>query len=164
MLRRLIILRHARSPLKSGASTDHERPLNPRGCRSAPEVARRIIELGWAPQWIVSSDSTRTRETCEHMLPVLPEPARVEFLNSLYLAGREELWEVLAGVPSSIECVLALGHNPGWEAVVRWCSGQQVVLGAANAALLEGHGENWKASVEKPGGWTLKGIVRVQEL
>ena len=88
----------------------------------------------------------------------------MEFLNSLYLAGTEELREALARVPPSIECVLALGHNPGWEEVVRWCSGQQVVLGAANAALLEGHGESWKASVEKPGGWTLKEIVRAREL
>ena len=46
MTRRLIVMRHAKSSWKSGAATDHERPLNKRGRRDAPRVAQRLEELG----------------------------------------------------------------------------------------------------------------------
>ena len=66
-MKRLIVMRHAKSDWGTNAPTDHARPLNKRGQRDAPRVAQRLVELDWLPQYIVSSDSTRTRETYELM-------------------------------------------------------------------------------------------------
>ncbi len=71
MTMRLIIMRHAKSDWNSGAASDHARPLNKRGRRDAPRVANRLGELGWQPDYVISSDSRRTRETLELMLPHL---------------------------------------------------------------------------------------------
>ena len=71
MERRLIVMRHAKSSWKSDAETDHLRPLNKRGRDSAPLVAARLVELGWIPEAVYSSDSLRTRETWDGMMNAL---------------------------------------------------------------------------------------------
>ena len=67
MQRRLMVMRHAKSSWKSQVPTDHERPLNERGRRDAARVGKRLAELGWVPDFVVSSDSRRT---------FIPAPAR----------------------------------------------------------------------------------------
>ena len=64
-MKRLVVMRHAKSDWSSGASTDHARPLNQRGRREAPITAARLATLGWAPDRVSSSDSQRTREALE---------------------------------------------------------------------------------------------------
>ena len=49
MVRRLIVMRHAKSSWKDPNLDDHERPLNKRGRRDAPMVADAIFERGWIP-------------------------------------------------------------------------------------------------------------------
>ncbi len=63
MTRRLIVMRHAKSSWKHAGLTDHQRPLNKRGRKDAPRVARALIERGWTPRRVLSSDAARTRET-----------------------------------------------------------------------------------------------------
>ena len=46
----LMVMRHAKSSWKQPGLSDHERPLNGRGRRDAPRVARVIAEAGWAPE------------------------------------------------------------------------------------------------------------------
>ena len=43
MTRRLIVMRHAKSSWDSDAHNDHARPLNKRGRRDAPAIARRGV-------------------------------------------------------------------------------------------------------------------------
>ena len=162
MLRRLIVMRHAKSSWKSGAQSDHERPLNERGQRDAPRVARRLVELGWCPEHILSSDAERTRETCAGMLDELGE-VPVELTREFYLAGLEEIRNALARVSATAGPVLVLGHNPGWEEAARWLSGQQVVLKTACAALLEREAATWTSALE-PGAWALTELIRPREL
>jgi hypothetical protein len=73
MQRRLMIMRHAKSAWSSDVASDHERPLNKRGRRDAPRVGKRLAKLGWVPEFVVSSDSRRTRETWERMQRRFPE-------------------------------------------------------------------------------------------
>jgi phosphohistidine phosphatase SixA len=164
MNRRLIVMRHAKSSWKHPTLADHERPLNKRGRRDAPRVAQRLMKVGWKPQVALSSDSQRTRETAELMCGEWDgEPAFV-FLNSLYHGGVDELVEEVSAVPSDIECVLVLGHNPGWEGAVHWLTGEETVLKTGCAALLLGAGSNWREAVHARGGWTVHDVVRPKEL
>jgi phosphohistidine phosphatase len=67
MGKRLIIMRHAKSSWTSGASTDHQRPLNKRGRHAAPRIGARLRDIGWIPDMVIASDSERTRETWQRM-------------------------------------------------------------------------------------------------
>lgn len=164
MAKRLLVTRHAKSSWKSGADSDHARPLNKRGRRDAPRVAAHLVGLGWVPERVLSSDSQRTRETLELMLEVLEPEPEVEFSRALYLAGPPEVEEALNELPDEVETVMVLGHNFGWEEVVAWLSGEATTLTTANAALLSCEAASWSEAVEAAGEWTLHEVVRPKEL
>ena len=164
MRRRLIVMRHAKSSWNSEVLTDHARPLKKRGCRDAPCVAARLAELGWVPQYVLSSDSQRTRETYELMSPAFAGEPPVEFLYSLYHCGVEGFCSEVSRLDDEILSVLAVGHNPGWEEVVDWLTGEAVGMTTANAALLEGTGDTWREAVAEACSWTLVDVVRPKEL
>lgn len=164
MQRRLIVMRHAKSSWDSEAAGDHDRPLNDRGRRDAPRVAARLVELGWAPEVVLSSDSRRTRETFEAMRSVLPSLRGVEFLPSLYHGSTEALNDALLAVPDDVRTVLALGHNPGWQAAVYWLTGKSIEMKTATAALMECESPNWPSATTCRGHWRLVDTIFPREL
>ncbi len=113
MTRRLILMRHAKSSWASPQLTDHERPLNGRGRRSAAALGGWLRMHDYLPGQILSSSSVRTRETCAH----LNLTADAAFLDRLYHADAPQMMRVLQG--ASAPCVLMLGHNPG----IAWLAG-----------------------------------------
>jgi len=160
----LIIMRHAKSDWETDAPTDHARPLNRRGRRDAPRIAKRIAQLGWQPDIVVSSDSQRTRETYQLMTDHFSPDVDLRFLDSLYHAGPHELADVLQQLPDAAVTVLALGHNPGWSEVVYWLTKNSVSMTTANAALCHVPANSWPAALQLAGSWQLDEVLRPKEL
>ena len=75
----LTIVRHAKSSWDDTSLRDHERPLNKRGHRDAPEMGRRIAEHGIRPSLIVSSPAVRAWSTAKAVASALSYP--YEFLE-----------------------------------------------------------------------------------
>jgi phosphohistidine phosphatase len=162
--RRLIVMRHAKSSHDDDARTDHARPLAKRGRRDAPRVAAQLAAMDWAPDFIISSDSRRTRETLEGLLEGLGADVPHVYCAELYGGGYRELVSVGALLPAAAETVLALGHNPGWEELVRTLSGEAVVLKTATCALLAlAHACPWPTAL-RTSGWRLEDIFDPAEL
>ncbi|MCB9743960.1 MAG: histidine phosphatase family protein [Alphaproteobacteria bacterium] len=160
---RLIVMRHAKSSWDSGANDDHARPLDSRGRRDAPRIAAALQARGWTPDQVLSSTATRTRQTWAAMAPVLGPDTPAIWTRSLYIAGPSALWASLADCPAEARCVLALGHNPGWEDLVARLSGAHHVFTTANAALLEApEGARWSSLPLD--GWRLEALLRPKEL
>ncbi len=103
----LILMRHAKSDWANPLLTDHDRPLNARGQRSARAMGDWLRKGGWQPDEALVSTSERTRETWAAL--GITAPAR--FDSALYLADPQDMWRVLHGAEGT--CVLMLGHNPG---------------------------------------------------
>ena len=141
-MRRLIVLRHAKSDWDAGASNDHERPLNKRGLREAPSTAAQLLELGFVPDYITSSDSTRTRETLEAMRPCF-DSVPVQFDRRFYLTDLDAVRELAAELPADVRTWMIVGHNPGWEDLVSVLTQTQVEMKTAYAAVLEGEAERF---------------------
>ena len=153
-------MRHAKAAWTSDDSDDHARPLDERGRRDAPRIAARLVEIGWLPDIVISSDSERTRQTLELMHACLRDTRSTTFTRDLYLAGVDEAVRALAKTEDDTACVLLLGHNPGWEDVLMWLSRERSGLGTANAALLECAASTWAESIAREGDWSLKEILR----
>lgn len=163
MERRLVIMRHAKSSWKSPAETDHERPLNSRGRRSAPAIASELVSRSWQPQHILSSDAARTRETAQLMLGEWEDGIGSDFVANLYLAGPQELQIELCAISDEVETLLVLGHNPGWETVVYRLSTVGVTMKTATAALLRCDGcESWSDAFDQT--WQLEEVINPREL
>lgn len=154
-------MRHAKSSWNSDAPTDHARPLNKRGRRDCPRIARRLVELGWVPDAVWSSDSERTRQTWSLMSSELGD-VRAAFTPALYHAGLGAIQQSATGWPEQVATVMVLGHNPGWEDALTMLSGRAEVMTTANAALLIGEGPTWSEALER--GWDLEILLRPRDL
>ncbi len=162
MKRQLIVVRHAKSSWSSDALSDHDRPLNKRGRRDTPRLAARLADLERVPQYILSSDSQRTRETCQLLLQTWQVDIEAEYLRSLYHAGAGELRHELPRVPEEAETLMLVGHNPGWEDVVCRLSGETIVMKTATAVLLEADCDQWSDAFGRP--WHITEVIHPREL
>lgn len=115
MTLRLILTRHAKSDWDNPLDTDHQRPLNPRGKRSAPLIGTWLVEKGHLPREALVSDATRTRETWALLSAGFPAPVPARFERALYLAGPDIMLRCLA--TAQTPCVMMIGHNPGIAAL-----------------------------------------------
>ena len=106
-MKRLILIRHAKSDWGDPGLADHDRPLNERGERSARAVGHWLRDKGYLPDSAYSSTSKRTSETWEG----LDIDAPITFTRKLYHAEAGVMLEVLRGARANV--VLMLGHNPG---------------------------------------------------
>ena len=107
MTRVLILMRHAKSSWDTPGLSDHDRPLNDRGRRSARALGHWLRASGWLPDEVLCSTALRTRET----LAGQAHDAPTTFTGELYHAGPDTLARVLAA--STGDTVLMIGHNPG---------------------------------------------------
>lgn len=162
MVRRLIVLRHAKSDWDSDAASDHERPLNARGRRDSPRVGRRLVELGWSPELVLSSDAVRAVETWRRMADAFDEvPLRL--VPSFYLAGPDVVCEALSDLPAELGTVMVVGHNPGWEQLVERLTGKERTVTTANAILLTLDASSW-AEAARSARWRFAEHLRPKDL
>ncbi|MFF5018223.1 SixA phosphatase family protein [Streptomyces sp. NPDC001165] len=116
-LRRLVVLRHAKSAWPEGVE-DHRRPLAPRGLRDAPAAGRALAEADCLPDLALCSTAVRARRTWELASAQWGTPPPVRYDRRLYGADVPELLEVAREAPREVETLLLVGHNPGLEELV----------------------------------------------
>jgi phosphohistidine phosphatase len=114
-MRRLYLLRHAKSSWDEPGLADHDRPLAPRGRRASKLIAEHLEWRGIAPELVLCSSSKRTRQTLSGIAGALGDETEVEFEPDLYAAPASELLDVLHGVSDEVGSVMLIGHNPGIE-------------------------------------------------
>ena len=112
-MKRLYLLRHAKSSWDDPTLADHDRPLAPRGRRAAKVIAEHLGRKGIAPELVLCSPSRRTRQTLKRLAPGLGKNVDVQIEPELYAAPARDLLQVLHEVPDEVESVMLIGHNPG---------------------------------------------------
>ncbi|MCP3867604.1 MAG: histidine phosphatase family protein [Gammaproteobacteria bacterium] len=129
MSRILMIVRHAKSSWDSGAPTDFERPLGPRGERDAPRMGEWMKAQKLKPDYVVSSPAARAVQTTMGVCgPLGVKKKRFHWDERIYGSDVESLLEVLSEVPGKYDRVMLVGHNPGLEELVAflWGEGTQI--------------------------------------
>ncbi len=113
-MKRLILVRHAKSSWKDPGLVDRDRPLNGRGRRDAPEMGRRLAARDVAPDVLVTSPARRARKTARKIADALGYP-RDGILEeeTVYEASLPDLLAVVRGLDPDWDEVLLVGHNPG---------------------------------------------------
>lgn len=113
-MRKLFLLRHAKSSWDDPVLTDFDRPLSRRGREAATRIAAFIERLDQPPRLALVSTARRTRETWEALAEVMPE-VPTSFEPGLYAAGQTDLFRRLQKLDPPLESVILVGHNPGLE-------------------------------------------------
>lgn len=126
-MRRLLVLRHAKSAWDTEAKSDFDRPLAKRGNRDAPRMGAWMRAQGLNPEHIVCSTARRARDTAQGVGEGLGiQESRVVWDDRIYEASLRSLLEVLADCPEDAESVMIVGHNPGLEMLTSYLGGKSV--------------------------------------
>ena len=123
-MKRLYLLRHAKSSWDDSSLPDHDRPLAGRGRRASKAIARHLREEDIKPDLVLCSSARRGRETLDRLEKALGA-STVQVEDDLYAASATQLLDRVRSVPDSVESVMLIGHNPGL---------QELALGLARAS------------------------------
>jgi len=110
----LVLVRHAKSSWDHPELDDHDRPLNARGRRDAPEMGRRLRERGVVPDAIRSSTAVRARTTAEAIVDALGLGADAVVVDErLYGSSPETILGVVGELDDALESAMVVAHDPG---------------------------------------------------
>ena len=110
-MKRLILMRHAKTESWTEGVDDHGRALTPIGHKAAAAMAAALSTEGWTPEKSVVSSARRTRETWGHLSVAFPF-AEMVIEENLYLAGERGISEIISD-HDGVETLMIVGHNPG---------------------------------------------------
>lgn len=142
-MKRLLLLRHAKSSWDNDRLSDHERPLNERGVKDAPKMGKVLKREGLTPDVIVSSSAARAAATAELVALATDFEGSLSYTDRLYLAPPSVYLALARELSDSITCALLVGHNPGIEDLVRVLAGHDERMPTAALAHFELPIESW---------------------
>jgi phosphohistidine phosphatase len=163
MKKTLLLMRHAKSDWNDATLSDFERPLNPRGRRSAPLMAEWLTEHDLVPDLVLSSTACRARETAEIVTQTLQYRGPMQWSERLYHAPPAILIESIEQVSSQHNCLLLVAHNPGLESLVSSLGETFSAMPTAAIAWFEFESETWQLS-PRPSNFRLIQIACPKEL
>lgn len=139
--RHLLLMRHAKSDWGDSSLSDHDRPLNDRGLRDAPEMGRLLEREKLTPDRIVSSTARRTQHTAQIVAANCGYAGEIETQGELYHGSPRDWAAAAARLAGETKIVLFVGHNPGMEQFQRDLSGQFETFPTATIAWLSFEGD-----------------------
>lgn len=118
-MRRLMLLRHAKSSWDDEGARDYDRPLAPRGREAAPLMGAYMRREKLLPDRVILSGSKRTRETWALVAAELPIVEEVTIDDRLYEATAPAIIAVIHECLEGAPRLLLIGHNPGFQSLAR---------------------------------------------
>lgn len=113
-MRRVFLLRHARSRRDDPTLADFDRPLEDNGRDDAALIGAFMKEQGVEPDCALCSPSVRTRQTLQLIEEKLDACPRYTFFpDDLYDTPAAALLAEIKAESDSCRNVLLIGHNPG---------------------------------------------------
>jgi phosphohistidine phosphatase len=112
-MRRLLLLRHAKSDWTGIGLKDQDRGLASRGRDSAPRVGAYMAHHALIPDLVLSSTATRARDTWGLVAEAFRAPPPVTFEARLYETAPKTLFDVIKSTKRDVHVLLVVGHNPG---------------------------------------------------
>ncbi|GAA1678713.1 SixA phosphatase family protein [Microbacterium lacus] len=149
---RLVLVRHAKSDWGDPSLDDHDRPLNDRGLRDAPRMARALAETGFRPDVIRSSTALRARTTAEAFAAQFD--VGVDLVPELYGAPAGTLLAVAAATRA--ERAMIVAHDPGMTVLAERLSGGGIAhMPTCAVATFTWAEDDWDvAAAIDPAEWT----------
>ena len=112
-MKTVFFIRHAKSSWENPALLDSERPLNKRGKRDAPFMAKLLSAKACRPGLVLCSSSRRTQDTCRFFMKALDiSNASLIISDNLYHASPNAVLNEISNVENDVETILLFGHNP----------------------------------------------------
>ncbi len=116
-MRRLILLRHAKTEHDAPSGRDQDRRLDERGCKDAAEIGAWIARNPPFPDSVLVSSAARAHQTWDIAWEAIkgsaPKP-QVELVPELYGAEPAGLLHIIRATSAADpKRLMLVGHNPG---------------------------------------------------
>ena len=142
-MKRLLILRHAKSSWAEDMLEDHDRPLNARGERDSFTMARYIADLDEGLDVVFSSTAARALDFAQ-LISELADISLVPDL-SFYTFDEDELMEILRSLPDHANRVAIVAHNPAVHQIANRLGDNQIEkFPTAGLAAFNCEIESWR--------------------
>jgi phosphohistidine phosphatase len=112
-MKRLYVIRHAKSRKDIPGITDKERPLSSKGARAAHTIGRRLKKQGVAIAAFYASPAKRALDTARLIAKEIGFPRKdIKIISSLYASNIPRLIKVIKDVDDIVYSAAIFGHNP----------------------------------------------------
>jgi phosphohistidine phosphatase len=147
-MKKIIIMRHAKSDWENSSLSDIERPLNSRGKKEAPLMGKELIKRKLIPEIMISSPAVRAQETARTVAENFDFGSEIIIDEGFYFGTLNTVIQSLKLLPDSCNSVMIFGHNPTWESLVSLLSGKFPEMPTAAVAVLTFPGKFWNDLAE----------------
>lgn len=117
MMRRLFLLRHAKTETAEPGKDDRTRALVERGRRDAALIGAHMTTHAFIPDRVLLSPARRVQETWKHMSAALKPAPGATTSERIYEAMPHDIFALIVDTPASVQSVLVVGHNPSLHEV-----------------------------------------------
>ncbi len=144
-MKRLFLLRHAKSDWLAGSGSDHERPLNRRGLAAASTIGRFLSAVEQVPDLVLSSSATRARRTVEVAAEKGAWHCPIRIVESFYEASIKTVLAEVQKTEAPCQALLLAGHEPTWSELAGRLIGQaEVRMVTAALARIDFDVDDWR--------------------
>jgi len=113
-MKKLYMVRHAKSSWDNDSVSDFDRTLNHRGLRDAPIMGKKFKELKIIPDSILSSAAMRAKSTARILASEIGFPIeKIEERVDMYLTDPYALQRIINEQNNDCNSLMIVGHNPG---------------------------------------------------
>lgn len=144
-MKTLYLIRHAKSDWNNPALSDFDRPLNKRGLRDAPFMAKKLIELNFNPGLIVCSPAKRTITTSE----LISNRTSTFYVDTIYEASLSDLTNIINTLPYEHTEIAIIGHNPSITMLSNYLTNDYIDnMPTCSVVKIELEIDNWNEVIE----------------
>ena len=152
-MKKLYIVRHAKSSWSDASLSDFDRPLNKRGFYDAPVMGSVLKNLDVSPDIVLSSPAKRALTTAEIISREIGfAKNKIEELRELYHAGPLDIIEIINNLKNDYKSAMIVGHNPGLTYLINTLSNFNLPnLPTCGFVEIDFHLKDWQAVSKNTG-------------
>jgi phosphohistidine phosphatase len=142
-MKNLLVLRHAKSSWENTELSDFDRPLNKRGLESIQMIGQEMYGLNLDIDFVLSSPAKRAKQTAILAKESGGISCEIQYEDGIYEASVMKLMHIVSEINYKFDSVLLVGHNPGFEELIRVLTGKIQVMPTATLAKINLDIESW---------------------
>ncbi len=156
-MKRLTLIRHAKSSWKNLDLDDYDRPLNKRGLKDGPVMGARLKEVlaKELPEVMITSGAVRAKETMQLVLNEFKSftGEQIQINDGLYMAGVGSLKKIVQSLDQRFQHVGLVTHNSGITGFANHIQKDMEIFNIPTAGMLSVsfQTDDWKHVFDKKG-------------
>ena len=146
-MKKLILIRHAKSSWDDSFIKDHDRTLSERGLNDAPLVGKFLNKKNIIPDLILTSTAKRASNTAELILNEIDDKnVKIKYDKNIYLTGPGKIIDIISNIENDIKILVVVGHNPDMQMLVERLTNKHfphLKFSTAGVAIIDFEIESW---------------------